>query len=223
MRPCLKDASIMNLNNLQNTFWDKVAESKEFHDPFYIDQLEPLINNDSLIIEYGCGYGRLLNLLSEHGYKNTSGFDFSSLMIAKGKSRWPKLDLHHIQHAALPLKDNSVDAAILSTVLCCIPDQTAEEQIIQEIHRVLKIGAPLYLTDFLITDTDNLTNKYQKGYAAYNEWGVYQTSEGALVRHFNPVQIEKLLSVFSVHWYQEGDFVTMNHNSVKTFHGIYIK
>ena len=213
----------MKLNNIQNEFWNSVAEIKEFEDPFYIEQLAPFVNNNSYIIEYGCGYGRLLNLLSKHGYCNTSGFDFSAAMIAKGRNRWPRLDLQHIQHAILPLQDNSVDAAILSTVLCCIPDHASLLQVIQEIHRVVKSDGLLYLTDFLITDTEHMTGKYKKDIAAHNEWGVYQTSEGAVVRHFSPDYIERLLCDFSVQWYREETFVTMNHNSVKSFHGIYKK
>lgn len=212
-----------SINKLQNDFWNKAAFNKEFNDPFYLKQLKHHIKTDSLIIEYGCGYGRLLNLLHENGFHNIKGFDFSQSMIDKGIYLYPHLDLQLINHAILPVKNEIMDAAILSTVLCCVPDNLAQEQIIQEIDRVLKPNAVLYLTDFLITDTEHMTKKYQKDFHAYNEWGTYQTTEGAIVRHYTPTRIMELLNTFMVHWYHEEDFVTMNNNSVKTFHGIYQK
>ncbi len=211
------------LAKLQHEFWDKAAGDKDFQDPFYIDQLAPLIHSNSYIIEYGCGYGRILKLLKNKGYTNIGGFDFSHGMIDRGKRQFPELNLQPIDHAVLPLADNSVDCAIISTVLCCVPEQREEEKIITELHRVLKLNAPLYFTDFLITPTEHMQNKYQTDFTKFNDWGVYQTTEGALVRHFSPEHVANLMQNFHEHWYREEEFMTMNRNPVKTFHGIYLK
>jgi len=214
---------MQDLNKIQNEFWDKEAAVKEFSDPFYLNELQAYIKPDSHIVEYGCGYGRLLNLLSQNGYAHLSGFDFSQKMIARGKQQSPQLDLHVIEHAAIPLPNASVDAVILSTVLCCVPDNAAQEAIIHEIYRILKPQGVLYLTDFLVTDTEHMNKKYQKDFARFGEWGIYQITEGALVRHYTPAHIQHLLNQFKPRWYHEQDFITMNNNPVKTFHGIYSK
>ena len=205
----------------QDDFWSLCAKTKDFKDPFYLEELRPYINKDSFIIEYGCGYGRILNMLHHHGYNNIAGFDFSEGMIKRGHHEFPYLDLTLIDHATIPLQNQSVDTAILSTVLCCIPDDAAQQQIIDEISRVLKPNSILYLTDFLITDTEHMMNKYNLGTDLYNTFGIYQTSEGALVRHHSQDYISKLLKNFQQGWYREENFVTMNNNPVKSFHGIY--
>jgi len=211
------------MKTLQTEYWDKVSGSKEFSDPFYLEQFIAHVSKEDFIIEYGCGYGRLLNLLHQNGMKNIVGFDFSKGMIDRGKRQFPELQLNHINHAALPLDNESVSAAILSTVLCCIPDQLSQQKIIYELSRVLKPNGVLYLTDFLITDTQKMQNKYQAGSVINKEWGVYQTTEGAIVRHYTPEYIATLLESYVRCWYQEEMFFTMNHNPVKTFHGIYKK
>lgn len=210
------------MTNSQHTFWDQ-ASVKDFHDPFYLDHFQAFIKPNSFIMEYGCGYGRILNFLSQHGYQNLLGFDFSKSMIARGEKENPTLHLQLIDHATIPLENQSLDAAILSTVLCCIPDDTAQTQVINEIYRVLKPGAALYLTDFLITPTEHMQTKYQNDFAAFKTWGIYKTSEGAIVRHFTEEHISALLKNFSQQWYAQENFVTMNNNPVKTFHGIYCK
>lgn len=206
----------------QQLFWDK-ASVKDFHDPFYLDQFQSFIKPNSFIVEYGCGYGRILNYLSQQGYLNLRGFDFSKAMIDRGKKENPNLNLQLIDHANIPLPNQSVDAAIISTVLCCIPDDTAQTQVINEIYRVLKSDGVLYLTDFLITPTEHMHVKYLRDHENFKTWGVYQTSEGAIVRHFSEEHISSLLKDFSVQWYVQENFVTMNNNPVKTFHGIYCK
>jgi ubiquinone/menaquinone biosynthesis C-methylase UbiE len=206
----------------QYVFWDQAANEKHFQDPFYLEQLAPLINQHSHIIEYGCGYGRILNILSDKGYTNTTGFDFSQGMIQRGKQQFPNLKLQHIEHAVLPLPDNSVDCAILSTVLTCIAGKVEARQVIDELRRVLKPNAPLYFTDFLITPTEHMQKKYEKDFASHKDWGVYLTTEGAHVRHYAPEHIAELTNQLHAHWYREEEFVTMNGNPVKTFHGIYL-
>ena len=212
----------MTLQLSQHTFWDQAAISKQFQDPFYLEELLPFIDPNSLIIEYGCGYGRILQRLHESGFSNSLGFDFSQGMIQRGTREFPHLQLQHIQHATLPLANTSVDCAIISTVLCCIPDEAYQVAVINEIHRILKPGAALYLTDFLLSDTPHMQQKYQKDLAKYNEYGVYQTTEGAVVRHFTPEHVQKLLKQFDTAWYREEEFMTMNNNPVKTFHGVYL-
>lgn len=212
-----------DLKKPQNEFWNLAAKTKEFKDPFYLSAFQDFVDKNSLVIEYGCGYGRLLNRLHQNKFHNLQGFDFSEGMIERGERQFPHLRLSRIAHAELPLADASVDAALLSTVLCCVPDNQAQEQIIQELARVLKPKGIFYVTDFLVSDSSRMMEKYQKAFPVYKEWGVYQTSEGALVRHYTPERLSQLFTAFDPHWYQEEDFVTMNNNPVKTFHGIYKK
>lgn len=201
------------------TFWNEIGVQKDFEDPLYLEKLEPFIHPHSEIVEYGCGYGRLLNLLDQRGYKNLKGYDFAPNMIARGKEAFPELSLEYIEESGkMPLEDKSVDAVILSTILCCIVDKEEQSSVIGEVQRVLKPGGVLYLSDFLITDHERYPDKYMEGYHAFHEWGIYTTSEGIIVRHHSTQWIMCLLEEFDIQWFEQFDFKTMNDNYVRTFH-----
>ena len=76
-------------------FWNEVGSQKNFDDPFFLDSFSPYVTKESPIIEYGCGYGRLLNLLSEKGYSNLQGFDLAPKMLKRGFSLFPHLYHQH--------------------------------------------------------------------------------------------------------------------------------
>jgi len=65
---------------LGNEYWNTTGYKKEFEDLFYFEKITPFLSQDSMIIEYGCGYGRLLNMIKSQGYQNLLGFDLSSKM-----------------------------------------------------------------------------------------------------------------------------------------------
>lgn len=209
------------MDRIQNKFWNEIASSVSLTDPFYLEKLTPYLQTDSQIIEYGCGYGRVLNHLHINNYTNVLGFDLSPGMINRGKEQFPHLNLQTINHAKIPLKEHAVDAVILSTVLCCIPSNEAQEQIIQEIKRILKPQGILYLTDFLITDTLLMKQRYQTDFQTYYEWGAHRTKEGFYIRHHYPEYITYLFNGFTLKWYEEANYFNMADYPVKTFHGIY--
>lgn len=203
------------------TFWNDIGSQKDFEDPLYLEKLEPFLNSHSKIVEYGCGYGRLLNLLDLKGYKNILGFDFAANMIERGKNTHPHLELLHIKESGkVPLQDSVCDAVIMSTILCCTVDKVEQVKIIEESERVLKKGGTLYLSDFLICDHPRYADKYQEGYDLHNDWGIYTTSEGITVRHHLTQWIMHLLEKFNIQWFEQFDFKTMNNNFARTFHCI---
>ena len=77
----------------QKDYWDSVSEKKEFTTVLDINLVQPFINTDSFIVDYGCGYGRTLDQLWQKGFQNTLGFDFSPEMIQRGKKEFPYLNL----------------------------------------------------------------------------------------------------------------------------------
>ena len=74
-------------------FWNTIGATKEFKDPFSFEKFLPDLEKNSIIVEYGCGYGRILNLLYEKGFTDCIGFDFAPALIEQGKSRFPHLTL----------------------------------------------------------------------------------------------------------------------------------
>lgn len=202
-------------------FWNEIGSKKTFEDPLYINKLQPYLNEDSRIVEYGCGYGRLLNILQTKGYQNLTGFDYAPNMIERGSQLYPTLNLNLIEKSAeVPLEDNAADLVIMSTILCCMIENQEQIKLIEEIKRILKKGSILYLADFMVSDHPRYFEKYQKGKEAFGQWGIYTTNENITVRHYSTKWIMELLKDFNIKWFEQTDFKTMNQNPAKTFHCI---
>jgi ubiquinone/menaquinone biosynthesis C-methylase UbiE len=205
-------------------FWNKVGSTKEFADPFDFERFLPGLNPASIIVEYGCGYGRILNQLHLKGFSHCIGFDFASNMIQRGKNAFHFLDLRLLDEPLkIPLPDQSVDGLILSTVLTCIPDPAELQSLVSEVFRVLKPGGRLYVADFLLTTNAKYGPLYERDKTQFQCYGTFLTTEGGVVRHFEKAFMLSLLQPFQMEWYEERDFVTMNLNPIRTFHFTGIK
>ena len=111
----------MNIDN-QKDYWDSVAQQKTFTHPVDTDLLLNYADKDAAIIDYGCGYGRVVSDLLKLGFTNIAGYDTSVELINPGANS--HLLLHHIiTPADLPLNDGSVDCFLLFAVLTFHPLQ----------------------------------------------------------------------------------------------------
>ncbi len=191
-------------------YWNEIGSTKDFEDPLYLEKLSPFLEHDSKIVEYGCGYGRLLKFLHEEGYQNLIGFDFAENMIKRGHQTSPHLELVHLPKSGL-IPTKNYDCVILSTILCTIIDKQEQMALIQEIMRILKPRGVLYLSDFMISDHPRYN---------YREDGIYTTSEQLTVRHHTTEWIMELLRSFNIQWFEQFNFKTMNQNVARTFHCI---
>lgn len=204
----------------QKDYWNQAAEKKEFTTPFQAAEFEQYITKEAAILDIGCGYGRTLNELYQSGYHKLTGIDFSKEMIARGRKQFPHLDLRIKENAKIDLPAQSADAVILFAVLTCIHQNTAQQELITEILRVLKPGGILYINDFLLnTDERNIT-RYQKFAAKYGTYGVFELPEGAICRHHSKSWLKELLSPFKTQKYEPLTFTTMNGNTSNGFYYI---
>lgn len=203
----------------QKEYWDN-STGKTFTAMLHLDQLSQYINKNDHILDVGCGYGRTLYELYSNNYKNLKGVDFSSKMIEKGKQLYPFLDLDVKKDKHLEFDNCSFDVIILSAVLTCIVDDNEQKYLIDEIFRVLKPSGILYVTDFLINyDERNLT-RYELYKSKYNKYGVFETSDGAVLRHHNLSLIKELLNPFKMLTFEEVTYDTMNGHTSNAFYCI---
>lgn len=202
-------------------YWNEIGSKKIFEDPLYLNKLSPFLLPSAQIIEYGCGYGRMMRLLKSAGCHNLIGFDFAPKMIFRGLSENPDLDLRLLEKAGtIPCANESIDVVVMSTVLCCITDGEELVSLMREVSRVLKRNGILYLTDFLVSDHPRYQKKYAAGLDQFGIWGIYTTNENLTVRHFTTKVIMDLLDSFDIQWFEQFEFKTMNLNPAKTFHCI---
>lgn len=207
------------MNDLRH-FWSEIGSQKNFTDPFYLEELAKYIPSPGVIVEYGCGYGRILSQLWDAGYRQLIGFDFAEKMLKRGRESFPHLDLRGVADSgSVDLPDESVDATILSTVLVCNPSLLDQVKIVDEMRRILGRGGVLYICEFLITNSDKLLQRYaQHAQPGEDDYGVYRTAEGTTVRHHTIEWVLNLLKGFDVVWRYELRHVTMNGNPVETVH-----
>jgi ubiquinone/menaquinone biosynthesis C-methylase UbiE len=206
---------------LAQQYWNDVGAKKVFEDPLYLDKLSPVLSPTAQIVEYGCGYGRMIRMLKSAGYHNLIGFDFAPNMITRGLGENPDLDLRLLEKpGVIPCDDESVDAIVMSTVLCCITDERELGTLIDEIRRVLNPEGILYITDFLICEHPRYQEKYASGLQQFGIRGIYTTNENLTVRHYTAQAIMDLLRSFDIQWFEQFDFKTMNQNPARTFHCI---
>jgi len=204
-------------------YWNSVSDTKQFTTPFQAESFGQYVTTDAKILDVGCGYGRTLNELYTMGYRNLTGIDFSSGMIARGKKQFPHLNLLVKKDETIDFPDNHFDAVILFAVLTCITSNQEQQALISEIKRVLKPGGILYINDFLLnTDERNIT-RYQKYETRYGTYGVFELQEGAVLRHHSKEHILKLTSDFTKEQFEPRTFTTMNGNTSNGFYYIGVK
>ncbi|TWO68528.1 class I SAM-dependent methyltransferase [Caenimonas sedimenti] len=200
----------MTIDLSRRNYWDGAAASKVFTHPLDIALLARNVAPDALVVDYGCGQGRLCAELRNAGYDNVIGLDFSPAMIARAREAHPGIRFEVIGEAGPTLPDGTVDCVLLFAVLTCIPDDTSQRALSVQLHRLLKPDGILYLSDYpLQVDTRN-ADRYAKHAAAGEPFGVFMTEDGARVRHHTPEWLAGLFGAFERTESRKMEVVTMN-------------
>jgi len=181
----------------QEEYWNKVADEKELTTPLPMGVFKKNVPMNARILDVGCGYGRTLQELLSAGYTSLSGVDISEKMIARGRRQYPHLDLKKYEGTRLPFEDNSFDAVLLLAVLTCILDDARQEQLLAEIHRVLRQDGVVSINDFLLNSDQRNIDRYQRYEKKYNKYGIFELQEGVAFRHHSRARIDKLTSSFT--------------------------
>jgi len=172
---------------------------------------------DSIVVDFGCGYGRILGELAEAGFDKLIGLDFSPAMIEAARERFPEISFEQIESVTIPLPDESIDGALLFSVLTCVPTDEGQRAIVNELHRVLRRGGLLYISDLWLQDDERNLTRYARDESKYGTYGVFDLPEGVTVRHHDPKWIETLTGHFYNVALDDVEVVTMNGNPAKAF------
>lgn len=183
--------------DVQKEYWDGAAASKTFTHPIPLAVLRDHLPPAARILDYGCGYGRVCSGLVEAGYANVTGIDISEAMVRRGRSLVPGLDLRTFDGRSAPFEDGSWDACLLMAVLTCIPSDAGQASTIREVHRLLRPGGILFLSDYPLQADARNVNRYREYEKELGTYGVFRTEE-AVVRHHAMRWIRRLLSDFAL-------------------------
>lgn len=205
----------MSIDN-QKEYWDSVAQQKTFTHPININLLLQYVDRNSTVIDFGCGYGRIVNKLLESGFQNTMGYDTSIELISRGKNN--HLPIHHISDPALlPLEDNSIDCFLLFAVLTCIPSNAGQSDLIELLHSKLKPGGIIYISDYYLQDNEVSKSRYTYFNKDTENFGVFILPEGATLRHHTREWIATLVKDFAIMEENMIEVKTMNGNNADAF------
>jgi ubiquinone/menaquinone biosynthesis C-methylase UbiE len=204
----------------QEKYWDDLADKKKFPTPFKIADFEKHTSRDSVILDVGCGYGRILNELHENGFNDLTGVDFSLEMIKRGLKLYPYLKLIKNNGDKLPFADKVFDSVLLIGVLTSNVITKKQEELISEISRVLKKGGTLYIGDFLLNNDRRNLERYHKYKDKYNIYGVFELPEGLILRHHTIEHIKKLTTDYNDLIFKKTVYTTMNGNKSNGFYYI---
>lgn len=202
----------------QVDYWNREGPRKPFGHPLNIQRLQQWLTPESVIVDFGCGYGRTLGELFNLGYRKLIGFDPAAAMVAAARERFPEIEFHELDPSGhLPLVDSSVNAVLLFSVLTCVPSDYGQRQLVRELHRVLNADGLLYISDLWLQQDERNLERYKRDEKKHGVYGVFDLPEGVTVRHHHRGWIETLTQDFDAVAVDDIDVVTMNGNAAKAF------
>lgn len=194
-------------------YWNSAGSTKTFTHPLALDWFEHL-PRQARILDYGCGYGRILSELDDHGFTDLTGVDYSPALIKRGREQSPGLSLSVLENPPhMPYQDGGFDAVLLMAVLACIPGDTEQAALIAELRRVLKPGGLLFLSDVTIQDDSRNRARYRAHRGP--TFGVFDTDDGGVFRHHDPGYLRGLFAEFTITAERRLDMPTLNGHVVE--------
>ena len=201
----------MPTSQQNQSYWNTTGVTKTYSHPIDLAWLgEP--SDRARILDYGCGYGRVTALLHDAGWTGVEGWTCRRFR-RPARREHPELTFRVIEHPpALPYADSSVDAVVLFAVLTCVPADDDQRRLVGELHRVLRSGGVLYVSDYPLQGDRRNLDRYQAFAVRYGRHGVFETGDGAVCRHHTREWLLDLLGAFEVSATREIAVTTMNGN-----------
>lgn len=128
--------------------WNNVASQVNFNLEIDLERFCVLVDREAKVLDFGCGYGRIVKDLTESGYTDITGIDPSHAMVERGRKMLPEVSLLHSSEGTLPFEDQSFDAVLACAVFTCIISMEERVEAVAEIVRVLKPGGILHIAEF---------------------------------------------------------------------------
>ncbi len=199
----------------QAAYWDNAATTKVFGHPLDHARFAREVLADALILDYGCGNGRLCGELAALGFGHVAGVDYSPEMIEAARAAHTTLRFDVVSGYVLPHPDACLDVVVLFAVLTCIPSDDAQRELLAEITRALKPDGLLIISDYpLQTDERNL-RRYDAFGEVLGNYGTFRLPDGGVVRHHRRDWFAELLAHYFIMHEAEFDAKTMNSNPAR--------
>ncbi len=180
--------------------WNRIADDVNFNLNIDLVRILRKIPVESKILDFGCGYGRISNLLHNSGYLNVVGIDSSLKMIQRGKKVFPELSFTVNSGSALPFPGCSFDVVIVCAVFTCITSLDTRISQINELRRVLKPEGLLHMVEFCSEPSRAFT-----------------ASIGVPMLHSSPAQLRELISELQIVSEEVNNTKTIGDNKARRY------
>ena len=164
---------------MQIETWNSVAHKVNFNLEINTPEFKRIVQRNTAILDYGCGYGRTCQVLNSMGYSNIVGVDSSPEMIQRGNSEYPHLSLLQSNEIEIECPDSHFGAIVLCAVLTCTPEYQAKVNILAEINRLLGHGGIIHMVEF-----------------CSEEEKTFESDFGVAMNHQQPSELKKLVGSF---------------------------
>lgn len=147
--------------------WDKLRDDL-FGAAFQSNSLFALLDPSLIVADLGCGTGRTSEMLAPH-VAEVIAIDASAEMLDTARTRLAPFTNARVEPGALealPLDNESVDAACLTLVLHHVSDPAV---VLAEAARVLKPGGRLVITDMLPHDREEYRQQMGHVWLGFSE------------------------------------------------------
>jgi SAM-dependent methyltransferase len=148
---------------------DAAAFAQDWHEqPAPVDLhdiVERFFIRGGITADIGCGSGREVAWLNDHGFP-AKGFDASDGLLAEARKRYPKLDFTHVELPDLRgIATNACDNVLCETVIMHLD----RPQIAPSVRRMLDIAKPggIFYLSWRVTSGENQRDKHDRLYAAF--------------------------------------------------------
>jgi SAM-dependent methyltransferase/uncharacterized protein YceK len=180
----------------QRKFWDAAAATASFTHPLDAELLRRLVGTSGRILDFGCGYGRLLAELRCRGFQNLEGIDASEAMVARARKLVPDVPVAVCGAPPTPHADASFDAILVFAVLTCIPRDEDQRSLMTEVLRLLVPGGYIYASDFLLHSDRRDLERYRTYAERFGTFGIFEVEGGGAFRHHSLDRIRELAEPF---------------------------
>lgn len=201
----------------QQRYWNKVANEKTFTHPINISLLAKFISKDVCIVDYGCGYGRIVEELTQNNFTNVKGFDTSIELINRGKKNGVENIFHFDSIEELPIEKNSVDCFLLFAVITCLPENKSQIDLVDFLLSKLKVGGIIYISDYYLQTNSVEVKSYEYLNNDKGNYGVFILPEDVTFRHHSKEWVKYLLKDFEIVTENLIEVKTMNGNNAEAF------
>ncbi|MFD6892140.1 class I SAM-dependent methyltransferase [Streptomyces sp. NPDC059957] len=115
--------------------------------PFVFRALAPWVGSGSVLVDYGCGPGKVADRAARQLGAKVLGVDTSPEMLALARRAGTAVAEYHLvtDGRAACLADGSADAVMCNHVLASLPTAEAVLAVFREIRRILRPGGPFVL------------------------------------------------------------------------------